>query len=107
MKSGESDVKARARKGLEHKAEWARTPCDAWPLSTPFTPATPVRIRSGTLRLNPGSRISVYHAETRANYSREFDAPSSGTTELRTMVETPSRLSLPRPFECALIVRSR
>lgn len=33
-------------------------------------------------------RISVYHAETRANYSREFDVPSSGTTELRMLVET-------------------
>lgn len=33
-------------------------------------------------------RISVYHAETRANYSREFDVPSIGTTELRMMVET-------------------
>lgn len=33
-------------------------------------------------------RISVYHAETRANYSREFDVPSIGTTELRMLVET-------------------
>lgn len=33
-------------------------------------------------------RITVYHAETRANYSREFDVPSSGTTDLRMMVET-------------------
>ncbi len=33
-------------------------------------------------------RVSVYHAETRANYSREFDVPSIGTTELRMLVET-------------------
>ncbi len=33
-------------------------------------------------------RISVFHAETRANYSREFDVPSIGTTELRMLVET-------------------
>jgi hypothetical protein len=33
-------------------------------------------------------RISVYHAATRANYSREFDVPAVGTTELRMLVET-------------------
>lgn len=33
-------------------------------------------------------RISVFHAATRANYSREFDVPPSGTTELRMLVET-------------------
>lgn len=33
-------------------------------------------------------RVTVYHAETLANYSREFDVPSIGTTELRMMVET-------------------
>jgi hypothetical protein len=33
-------------------------------------------------------RISVYHAQTQANYSRQFDVPSSGTTELRMMMET-------------------
>lgn len=33
-------------------------------------------------------RVTVYHAETRGNYSREFNVPSIGTTELRMMVET-------------------
>lgn len=33
-------------------------------------------------------RISVYHAETRGNYSREFLVPSTGITELRMMLET-------------------
>ena len=32
-------------------------------------------------------RISVYHAETAGNYSRVFHVPSSGTTELRMMIE--------------------
>ncbi len=32
-------------------------------------------------------RITVYHAESQGNYSREFHIPSSGTTELRMMVE--------------------
>lgn len=31
-------------------------------------------------------RISVYHAETQSNYSRMFDIPSSGTTELRMLL---------------------
>jgi hypothetical protein len=33
-------------------------------------------------------RISVYHAESQGNYSREFVVPSSGTTELQMLVET-------------------
>jgi hypothetical protein len=32
-------------------------------------------------------RISVYHAESLGNYSRVFHVPSSGTTELRMMIE--------------------
>jgi hypothetical protein len=32
-------------------------------------------------------RISVYHAETQGNYSRVFNVPSSGVTELRMLVE--------------------
>jgi hypothetical protein len=32
-------------------------------------------------------RISVFHAETLGNYSRVFHVPSSGTTELRMMIE--------------------
>lgn len=32
-------------------------------------------------------RITVYHAESQGNYSREFHIPSSGTTELRMMIE--------------------
>lgn len=32
-------------------------------------------------------RITVYHAESQGNYSREFHIPPSGTTELRMMVE--------------------
>lgn len=36
----------------------------------------------------PGQvRINVYHAESRGSYSREFLVPSSGTTELRMMIE--------------------
>jgi hypothetical protein len=33
-------------------------------------------------------RISVYHAETQGNYSRVFDVPSTGITELRMLLET-------------------
>lgn len=33
-------------------------------------------------------RISVYHAESQGNYSREFVVPPSGNTELRMLVET-------------------
>ena len=33
-------------------------------------------------------RISVYHAESQGNYSREFLVPSSGMTELQMLVET-------------------
>jgi hypothetical protein len=32
-------------------------------------------------------RISVYHAETQGNYSRVFNVPSSGVTELHMLVE--------------------
>jgi hypothetical protein len=32
-------------------------------------------------------RISVYHAETQGNYSRVFDVPSTGITELRMLLE--------------------
>lgn len=31
-------------------------------------------------------RISVYHSETQSNYSREFDIPPTGTTELRMLL---------------------
>nr|PZN63452.1 MAG: hypothetical protein DIU62_11045 [Pseudomonadota bacterium] len=33
-------------------------------------------------------RISVWHSETRANYSRVVDVPPTGITELRMLVET-------------------
>jgi hypothetical protein len=33
-------------------------------------------------------RITVFHAETAATYSRVFDVPSSGLTELRMILET-------------------
>lgn len=33
-------------------------------------------------------RISVWHSQTRANYSRVVDVPPSGITELRMMVDT-------------------
>jgi hypothetical protein len=33
-------------------------------------------------------RISVFHSETSANYSRVFDVPSRGITELRMILET-------------------
>ena len=33
-------------------------------------------------------RVSVDHAETRGSYSREFDVPSIGITELRMLIET-------------------
>lgn len=32
-------------------------------------------------------RITVYHAESQGNYSREFHIPPSGVTELRMMIE--------------------
>lgn len=32
-------------------------------------------------------RITVYHAESQGNYSREFYIPPSGVTELRMMIE--------------------
>lgn len=32
-------------------------------------------------------RITVYHAESQGNYSREFHIPPSGITELRMMVD--------------------
>lgn len=32
-------------------------------------------------------RINVYHSETRSSYSREFQVPDIGTTELRMMLE--------------------
>lgn len=32
-------------------------------------------------------RITIYHAETNSNYSREFHVPPSGTTDLRMMVQ--------------------
>jgi hypothetical protein len=32
-------------------------------------------------------RISVYHAESQGNYSREFHIPPSGVPELRMMIE--------------------
>lgn len=31
-------------------------------------------------------RISVYHSDTQLNYSREFDIPPTGTTELRMLL---------------------
>lgn len=33
-------------------------------------------------------RISVHHAATQGNYSRQFNVPATGTTELRMMLET-------------------
>jgi hypothetical protein len=50
-------------------------------------------------------RISVNHTETRAYYSRPFEIPSSGNTELRMMLETqpveprpvPQPVPMPRP----------